>query len=255
MLHMMKTHGSIHPLQTFALGVMCCCSFSLCFAQQELSKNEKLLQQAILKYPQGDYDSDGVLTQAEFSHHRRMQGMIQVQQKQLEKMPDRMLAEHAYGPHWRNTLDFWKADSKTPTPVLVFFHGGGFVGGDKSKYFGDRLANACLENGISVVSANYRYVTQSSFPAPFLDAARVVQTIRHHAEEWGIDRNRIATTGSSAGGNLSVWFAVHDDLADLDNPDPVLRESTRLTTIIAKNAQTSNDPFFWIKNIYAGKAV
>src|SRR6187551_3852622 len=36
-----------------------------------------------------------------------------------------------YGPHERNVLDFWKAESEQPTPVLVFIHGGGFVAGDK----------------------------------------------------------------------------------------------------------------------------
>lgn len=252
---MLRTTITLESIQAFVLGVLICCSFTTCLAQQTPPANKKLLQQAILEFPHGDYDSDGVLSPAEFGHYRRMQRQIKEQQQQLDQMPVRVLAEYAYGPHWRNTLDLWKAESKKPTPVLVFFHGGGFVGGDKSKYYGDRLANACLENGISVVSANYRYVTQASFPAPFLDAARVLQSIRHHAEEWGIDRNRIAATGSSAGGNLSAWFAVHDDLADADNPDPVLRESTRLTTIIAKNTQTSNDPLFWIENIYSGSSV
>jgi acetyl esterase len=59
-------------------------------------------------------------------------------------------------------------------------------------------------------------------------------------------------TGSSAGGNMSVWLAVHDDLADPASEDPIARQSTRLTTIIGVNSQTSNDPFFIWKNIYLG---
>ena len=219
------------------------------------SGNEQKLRNLLGKYPEADFNNDGRLTESEFRRYNRIQAQIKKQQKKLHKMPARTLADHEYGPHWRNTFDFWKAPSEEPTPVLIFFHGGGFVGGDKSKYYGDSLAVFCLQNGISVVTANYRYVTQSSFPGPFLDAAKVIQYVRFHAEEWGVDPKRIATTGSSAGGNLSVWLAVHDDLANPNDPDPVLRESSRLTTIIAKNAQTSNDPFFWLENIYSGDAV
>ena len=51
---------------------------------------------------------------------------------------------------------------------------------------------------------------------------------------------------------MSVWLAVRDDLADPESEDPVSRQSTRLTTIIGFNSQTSNDPFFIWENIYLG---
>jgi len=51
---------------------------------------------------------------------------------------------------------------------------------------------------------------------------------------------------------MSVWLAVHDDLANPESNDPVSRESTRLTTIIGVNSQTSNDPFFIWDKIYQG---
>jgi hypothetical protein len=38
-----------------------------------------------------------------------------------------------YGPHERNVLDVWQVPSTAPTPVLIYFHGGGFVGGDKAE--------------------------------------------------------------------------------------------------------------------------
>lgn len=126
------------------------------------------------------------------------------------------------------------------------------MGGDKSRYYGAPLVMACLENGISVVLANYRYVTQAPFPGPHQDAARVIQYARYHAKSWRLDPDRVAMSGSSAGGNRSVWLAVHDDLADPDSSDPISRESTRLTTIIGFNSQTSNDPFFIWDKIYQG---
>ncbi|MBL8994496.1 MAG: hypothetical protein JNM63_14220, partial [Spirochaetia bacterium] len=52
----------------------------------------------------------------------------------------------SYGPYGeRNLLDFWKADSETPTPVLVSIHGGGFLGGNKTIEF-QPLLELCLKS-------------------------------------------------------------------------------------------------------------
>ena len=64
-----------------------------------------------------------------------------------------------------------------PAPLVVFFHGGGFVGGDKRSVPG-WLVTRCLADGISVASVNYRLSTQSPFPAPMLDGARAIQFLR-----------------------------------------------------------------------------
>jgi len=215
-------------------------------------ETERLLENFLSANPNADYNADGTLTKQEAAKYRRIQDFVLKQAASLKLMPEPKFLNHAYGPHWRNTLDFWKAESEEPTPVLLIFHPGGFVGGDKSRYYGDPLVLACLENGISVVLANYRYVTQASFPAPHQDAARVIQYVRHHASSQGLDPERIAMSGSSAGGNMSVWLAVRDDLADPESEDPISRQSTRLTTIIGFNSQTSNDPFFIWENIYQG---
>src|SRR5262245_9688321 len=65
----------------------------------------------------------------------------------------------AYGEHPRQVLDFWKADSSTPTPVVVCIHGGGWVNGDKASY--RAAARRYLDAGISVVAINYRFVTEA----------------------------------------------------------------------------------------------
>lgn len=216
------------------------------------SNIDALLKAYLDEHPQADYNGDGMLTRDEAAKHKKMQSFIAQKSEFLRSMPERRLADHAYGPNLRNTFDFWKAESNVPTPVVLFFHPGGFVGGDKSQYYGDPLVMACLQNGISVVVANYRYATQAPFPASHLDAARVIQYVRYHAQDWGIDPAKVAMTGSSAGGNMSVWLAVHDDLANPVSEDPIARESTRLSTIIGVNSQTSNDQFFVWENIYLG---
>ncbi len=75
---------------------------------------------------------------------------------------------------------------EAPRPLVVFFHGGGFVGGDKKSVPG-WLVTRCLAEGISVASVNYRLSTQSPFPAPMLDGGRAIQFLRLKAADLGID--------------------------------------------------------------------
>ncbi|MBX3175896.1 MAG: alpha/beta hydrolase [Candidatus Hydrogenedentes bacterium] len=149
-------------------------------------------------------------------------------------------ANVAYGPHGRNVMDVWLAPSDSPTPLLVSIHGGGFRGGNKK--VSNRLLAACLESGISVAAITYRLTDEVMAPVPFHDAARAIQYLRHRAAEWNIDPARIAANGDSAGAGLSLWLGFHEDLADPDNTDPVLRESSRLACIAAENGQASYDP-------------
>lgn len=99
-----------------------------------------------------------------------------------------------YGPHERNVLDLWKAPSNRPTPILLFFHGGGFRQGDKST-IAALMVERLLEAGISVASANYRLSHQAPFPAPMYDGARAVQFLRYKATAWNLDPKRIVASG------------------------------------------------------------
>jgi hypothetical protein len=155
-----------------------------------------------------------------------------------------------YGPHARNVLDFWQAEAKEPTPVLVSIHGGGFRAGNKS--VNPELLKECLASGISVVAITYRLSDTAIAPAQFHDSARAIQFIRTKAKEWNLDPRRIAATGGSAGAGLSLWLGFHDDLADPKSDDPVLRQSTRLSCMAVFNGQTSYDPRF-IRKLFPGK--
>lgn len=151
----------------------------------------------------------------------------------------------AYGSHPKQVLDFWKAKSDGPTPILVYIHGGGWRNGDRTRV--GSLAKACLDRGISVASVSYRFVQEAGdlrppVKAPLTDAARAVQFVRHKATEWGLDKRRVALSGSSAGACSSLWIAFRDDLADPKSKDPVARESTRVLGAAVAGAQTSLDP-------------
>lgn len=145
-----------------------------------------------------------------------------------------------YDVHERTVLNFWQAAGDGPRPLLVFIHGGGWTNSAKPDT-ADGFA-AYLRRGISVAAINYRYSTQAPLPAPVHDAARALQFIRSKAKEWNIDKERVALTGSSAGGCTSLWLAFHDDLADPAANDPVARESTRVIAAAVSVAQASIDP-------------
>lgn len=159
------------------------------------------------------------------------------------------LKDVSYGPHERNVLNMWKAQSETPTPVMIYIHGGGWLNGRKHEFM---KSNTYLKKGVSVVSISYRLCRTDLAPAPLLDAARALQFVRYKAAEWGLDKTRIAVSGSSAGGCTSLWLAFHDDLADPESKDPVLRESSKPICAAVKGAQTFIDAK--LVNEFVGKA-
>ena len=163
--------------------------------------------------------------------------------KVYPKNPPKTVADFKYGPHERNVLDFWQAKSDKPTPLLFYIHGGGWMGGDKAGI----AVEPFLKEGISVVSINYRYISQAQeevppVKAPLHDAALALQTVRSKAAEWNIDKARIGASGGSAGACSSLWLAFHPDMADAKSSNPIARESTRLWCAAVNGAQTTLDP-------------
>lgn len=164
-------------------------------------------------------------------------------------VPKPTLKEVSYGEGERNVIDFWQAESKTPTPLVFVIHGGGWQGASKERINRFVDVEQLLNAGISVAAINYRYVWQAQnagieppVKAPLHDAARALQFVRYKAKEWNIDKNRIGASGGSAGACSSLWLAFHDDLANPESQDPISRESTRLFCAAVIGAQTTLDP-------------
>ena len=95
----------------------------------------------------------------------------------------------------------------TPLPVLVYFHGGGFVVGSVAGWdpIVRTLANA---SGCAVVSVDYRLAPEHKFPAAVDDAYAAVAWVAREADSLGCDPARIAVGGDSAGGNLAAVSAI-----------------------------------------------
>jgi acetyl esterase/lipase len=156
------------------------------------------------------------------------------------------LTDVAYGTDPRQVIDVWKAETASPSPVMLYVHGGSWIGGTKSTVRGVPQA---LAAGISVVSVEYRRVGQAERAGvqppvawPMHDVARALQFVRSRAGEWHLDKTRVCISGNSAGACAGLWVAFHDDMADPASPDPVARESTRVSCAAMISAQTSLDP-------------
>ncbi len=146
-----------------------------------------------------------------------------------------------YGQYDRDVLDFYQAKTTAPAPVVIYFHGGGWMAGDKMPF-------PIAPSSFAPASPSSRRTTVSPpappdaapYPAPMLDSARAVQFVRRKAAEWRLDPARIALTGQSAGAVISMWIAYRDDMARPDSADPVERLSARVTCILPLAGPTRN---------------
>ena len=92
-------------------------------------------------------------------------------------------------------------------PALVFFHGGGWVLGDRNTH--DVVCRMlCVQSGCAVYSVDYRLAPEHRFPAAFDDACAAVVELINRATELFIDPKRLAVGGDSAGGNLATAAAL-----------------------------------------------
>ncbi len=140
----------------------------------------------------------------------------------------KVLKDIAYDDdHKSQLIDVYLASTDKPSPVIVFIHGGGWRSGSKNRV-PSFLRNAHAEGWLTVVSVEYRFTNVATHPAQVEDCTRAIQFVRLNAEKWNIDPDRIAVTGGSAGGHLSAYVALQDDMANPEVADPVERQSSRV---------------------------
>src|SRR5580704_5390054 len=102
---------------------------------------------------------------------------------------------------------------RTPTPAVLWIHGGGWERGDKNGSSGAQLLAAA---GFVTASLFYRLSGDSPFPADVEDCKCAIRFLRANAAKYGVDPKRIGVAGASAGGHLAELVATADQSAGLE---------------------------------------
>lgn len=111
------------------------------------------------------------------------------------------------GPQGEIPVRIYTPEGVAPFPVLVFFHGGGWVLGDLDAV--DSCCRSwCKDGGCVVVSVDYRLAPEHKFPAAVEDAYAATVWVANNASSMNGDGNRIVVAGDSAGGNLAAVVAL-----------------------------------------------
>ena len=145
-------------------------------------------------------------------------------------------------------------------PALVFFHGGGWVIGDLETH-DVACRQITAEAGVSVIAVDYRLAPEHKFPAAVDDAWAATRWIAAHAAELGINADRLAVGGDSAGGNLAAVVALlardagapRIRLQILTYPVTDLASESRSYEELADGYMLTRDGMRWFRAHYLGK--
>lgn len=152
--------------------------------------------------------------------------------KQVEGRDLKLLVEKPPG---------WKAADQRP--AIVFFFGGGWVGGTPEQF---RPQSTYLASrGMVGLRVEYRTIPKGDSGPPVIccaDAKSAMRYVRSHAAELGVDPRRIAGAGGSAGGHLAAFTAL---VPGLDDPQDDLKISCRPDALVLFNPVFDNSPGAW----------
>ena len=144
-----------------------------------------------------------------------------------------------------------------PTPLVVFYHGGGWVFGDLETH-DSACRLICRDAGVHVLAVDYRLAPEHSAPAAVDDAYAAYRWAREHAGELGADPRRVAVAGDSAGGNLAAVVSrlardagdPHPSLQWLIYPVTDLRGRTRSRSLLADGFLLTKHDIDWFQGAY-----
>lgn len=119
--------------------------------------------------------------------------------------------------------------------VTLWLHGGGWSGGSRVEGLGYWCA-LLAAHGIATAAVDYRLSGDATFPAQIHDVKAAVRWLRSHADDYGLDPERIGIWGHSAGGHLAALAALTGDLAELEGDCGAAGVSSRVKAVAMASA-------------------
>ncbi len=142
------------------------------------------------------------------------------------------------------------------SPLIIYFHGGGFKGGDKCQLFNTNLnfpIEELLQKNYAIATVNYRLIDNNpskGIRTSLDDAVVALQKIRHRARQYNIDPDKILLAGSSAGSGISSWIGLQDDMKRVDKTG-FRKQSTRVSALLLLETQASYDTLDWGTSVFS----
>ncbi|MBN1421976.1 MAG: alpha/beta hydrolase [Planctomycetes bacterium] len=128
---------------------------------------------------------------------------------------------------------FRRKGPAAPAPAVVFIHGGGWRAGSRTQFH--RQAAYLASKGYVCAAIEYRLVPEATFPAAIEDAKCAVRWLRANAARYGVDPERIAASGGSAGGHLAALIGTTDSSNKLEGTGGSPDASSRVQAVVAFN--------------------
>lgn len=207
----------------------------------KLSK-EELPERARQNFQRLDNDKDGFISEQEheaFMRRMREKGRFGQRRGQgAAPLPAGVKLEadipYAGTDNPRQRLDLMLPETPKggKLPVVVFIHGGGWQGGDKvgGRH---RVVDLVASGEFAGVSAGYRLTDEAQFPQQIYDCKAAIRWIRANADKYGLDPDKIAVWGSSAGGHLVSLLGTSSDVKALEGDlGPNASVSSRVTCVV-----------------------
>jgi len=107
----------------------------------------------------------------------------------------------------RSVLDLWAVKGKKPAPLVVYFHGGGFKGGDKSFFSRSSMLRRHYPKGVAFASVNYPFLVHvdKDYLKIMKHCAEAVRFLQTGAKKYNLDTDRISLSGGSAGALIACY--------------------------------------------------
>ena len=163
---------------------------------------------------------------------------VKIAPKKLQEIESHMGLTYAKYGDLSLQLDLYKPkNAQEKLPTMVCIHGGGWVKGARHNIA--NMAKAYAAEGFVAVTISYRLTGVAKFPANIRDCKAAVRWLRAHADKYGIDSDKIAATGSSAGGHLAALLATSAGVKEFEGDGGNSEFSSAIQLAIPIGAQTN----------------